>query len=101
MSDGTVGSQPARFVGVDGPRWFLRFVFLGPAATDPAAAEQLAAIARGVVVARDSEARAPGDSLPLTLPVEVTPALGDGDQAPWQREELSPFERGPEITEIR
>jgi hypothetical protein len=101
MSDGTVGNQPARFVGVDGPRWFLRFVFLGDAATDPVAAQKLAAIARGVVVVRDSEARAPGDSLPLTLPAEVTIDGSTGEPAAWQREDLSPFERGPEITEIR
>jgi len=106
--DGTQGSQPARFVGVDGPRWFVRFVFLGPAATDAEAGALLEAIARDVVVARDTEARAPGDALPLRLPVatEVTDdqageAQGDPDDPAWQREDLSPFERGPEITEIR
>ena len=32
------GYQSVRFVGVDGPRWFLRALFTGPAATDPARA---------------------------------------------------------------
>lgn len=27
--------QPVRFVGIDGPRWFLRGVLSGPAAVDP------------------------------------------------------------------
>ncbi len=114
MPDGTQGSQPARFVGIDGPRWFLRLVFLGPAATDAAAAASVERIARGIVVVRDNEARAPGDLLPMNLPEQAVPALpvdgdvvdhADGDEdedgAVWQREDLSPFERGPEITEIR
>ncbi|MEI6374077.1 MAG: DUF3710 domain-containing protein [Actinomycetes bacterium] len=115
--DGTQGSQPARFVGIDGPRWFLRLVFLGPAAVDPAAAESVERIARGIVVVRDNEARAPGDLLPMKLPEQAVPALqvdgdvaenaegaegdDDEDSAAWKREDLSPFERGPEITEIR
>jgi hypothetical protein len=32
------GYQSVRFVGVDGPRWFLRGLFSGPAAADPAKA---------------------------------------------------------------
>jgi hypothetical protein len=30
--------RPARFLGVDGPRWFLRGMLTGPAAADPAQA---------------------------------------------------------------
>ncbi|CAB4934943.1 MAG: DUF3710 domain-containing protein [Actinobacteria bacterium] len=112
MPDGTQGSQPARFVGVDGPRWFLRLVFLGPAAVEPEAAARLESIARGIIVVRDSEARAPGDQLPMRLPdnaqqqvdsevdSEFDSEAGAGEPA-WVRDDISPFERGPEITEIR
>ena len=34
--DGRDGTVAARFIGVDGPRWFLRGVLQGPAATDEA-----------------------------------------------------------------
>ncbi len=35
------GIRPVRFLGVDGPRWFLRGVITGPAATHPATAAPL------------------------------------------------------------
>ena len=38
------GIRPIRFVGVDGPRWFLRGLFAGAAAADPAAAAPLEAV---------------------------------------------------------
>src|SRR5690606_17498403 len=40
----------ARFVGVDGPRWFLRGVIGGDAASDPGAAEQVEDLFRSIVV---------------------------------------------------
>ena len=94
-----VGLAPARFVGVDGPRWFLRALLTGPAASEPAAAEPLLAALREVVVVRGSEAMAVRDPLPLRLPKEVTTAAAeaeDGEPMP-----MAPPERGPEITEIR
>ncbi|MEZ5117020.1 MAG: DUF3710 domain-containing protein [Candidatus Nanopelagicales bacterium] len=97
--DGKSGVQPARFVGVDGPRWFLRGVFLGQAATDPDAAGPIEDVFRSIVIVRGPEAMAPGDPLPLRLPQE-----GDGQaEAPAgaERPPLNPFQRGPEITEIR
>ncbi len=36
---GEAGPLPVRFVGVDGPRWFLRAMFVGPVATDAARAD--------------------------------------------------------------
>ena len=103
LPDGTQGAQPARFVGIDGPRWFLRFVFFGQAAIDREAAAGVESIARSIIVVRDGEARAPGDALPLRLPETPTAAtteLTDAEPA-WTKGEVSPFERGPEITEIR
>lgn len=67
-SDGRTAHRPARFVGVDGPRWFLRAVFSGPAAADEHAARALEEVVRGTVVVRGTEAMAPRDLLPLRLP---------------------------------
>ena len=95
--DGRTGHTAARFAGVDGPRWFLRAVFHGEAVHKPAAAHTLEDIVREVVVVRGPEAMAPRELLALRLPG------GEGD-APVPEpgaDELRPFERGPEITEVR
>ncbi len=57
-----------RFIGVDGPRWFLRGLFQGRAAVDAAAAGPLVAAIRQSVVVRDKEARPVREPLPLRLP---------------------------------
>jgi len=44
------GMRPVRFVGVDGPRWFLRGLFTGPAADGGEPAGLLEEIFRDVVV---------------------------------------------------
>jgi Protein of unknown function (DUF3710) len=97
--DGTVGAQAVRFLGVDGPRWFLRGVLSGAAAVDEAAAAPLEEIFRGVVVVRGSEAMAPREPIALRLPPQAAgptaePPTGGADP-------LDPFQRGPEITEVR
>src|SRR4051794_1708360 len=96
-AEGRTGHQVQRFAGVDGPRWFLRAVFQGPAAQDPDAAAELESVVRDVVVDRGAEAMAPREVLPLRLP-EATPAP---EPEPESRPPLEPFQRGPEITEIR
>jgi hypothetical protein len=101
--------QSARFIGVDGPRWFLRGMLQGPAATDPVQARRLEEIFRGVVVVRGGEAMAPRDPLPLQVPRDVAEQMHDGHGHITQEPaaggdepySLDPFERGPEITEIR
>jgi hypothetical protein len=94
--------QPAehllRFVGFDGPRWFLRGVFSGPAATNPQQATGLEAVLTQVVVSRGQDPMAPRDPLPLRLPTEIAGMPQTPDQPPPT---LDPFHRGPEITEIR
>lgn len=97
--DGTRGLVAVRFVGVDGPRWFLRGVLTGRAAQEPEAAAHLEDFFRGCVVVRGSEPMAPRDPLPLRLPSDAVPVPAE-DQAQG-REPLKPFERGPEITEVR
>jgi Protein of unknown function (DUF3710) len=94
--DGSQVLQAARFVGVDGPRWFLRGVFLG-AGADASTAAVLEDVFRSIVVVRGGEAMAPGDPLPLTLPAD---AVQEDDPASGAQPP-NPFERGPEITEIR
>ena len=100
----TGGQQPARFVGVDGPRWFLRGLLTGPAPTDPAQAARLEGVFRGIVVSRGGDAMAPRDALPLHLPREVLEQAAEAAQAedddPEERR-LQLQERGPEISEIR
>jgi hypothetical protein len=99
-SDGRTGHQTQRFVGVDGPRWFLRAVFQGPAAHDEAAAAELESVVREVVVVRGGEAMAPRELLPLRLP-EAADGAATAEQEQAERPSLDPFTRGPEITEIR
>ena len=61
----------ARFIGVDGPRWFLRGVIGGAAINDPAAAVSIESIFRSVVVNRGDQPVPPRDLLPITLPPGV------------------------------
>ena len=96
-ADGRTGHQVQRFAGVDGPRWFLRAVFQGAAAQDATAAGELESVVRDVVVVRGAEAMAPRELLPLRLP-DAAPAP---EAEPEGRPPLDPFQRGPEITEIR
>lgn len=102
-ADGSTGVQPARFVGVDGPRWFLRGVITGRPAVEDGADAELIALFRDVVVVRGDAAMAPREPIPLSLP-PVSEAPPQGEAAPAERRggagDLKPFERGPEITEI-
>jgi hypothetical protein len=98
---------PIRFIGVDGPRWFLRGLFQGPATVDPAAAAPLEALIREVVVVRGDHPMPPRDMLELRLPADAAQAvaaqqaLAAQQQAAREGYPFNPFERGPEITETR
>jgi hypothetical protein len=110
--DGRTVFSPVRFVGVDGPRWFLRAVLSGPAAVDESAASTLFDVVRATVVVRGDEAMAPRELLALKLPdqtdgepltsEEIGEVGAEGNAAGGvpSLDELKPFERGPEITEI-
>jgi hypothetical protein len=63
--------RPARFLGVDGPRWFLRGMISGPAAAGPEAAAPLEEAFRRIVVVRGSEPMPVREQLPLTLPAQA------------------------------
>lgn len=94
---GRPGKRAMRFAGVDGPRWFVRAVFSGKAVTDDGIRDELSELFRGVVVDRGHDAMAPRELIALTAPqVDGGEAEDTADD-----DELNPFERGPEITEIR
>ena len=119
------GVRPIRFIGVDGPRWFLRGLLAGAAAVDPAAAAPLEAVFRETVVVRGDHPVPPRELLELRLPAEAAAALeaqaqaqqaqqgqegqgqpGQGQPQPEEERSrfatpLNPFERGPEFTETR
>ena len=67
------GVRIARFIGVDGPRWFLRGVISGKGAVDPAAAAQVEDLFRSIVVVRGTTPMPPRDLIPLTVPANVQP----------------------------
>jgi hypothetical protein len=98
---GTPGElAPARFVGIDRPRWFIRALLSGPAALDPEAAEPLLSVLAGTIVVRGTDAMPIRDPLPLKLPKEAVEAAEAqaAEQAAPQLDELGP---GPTITESR
>ena len=93
---GRPGKRAMRFAGIDGPRWFVRAVFSGKAVTDDEVRAELSALFRGVVVDRGEEAMAPRELIALTAPQVDQDETEEKDE-----DELNPFERGPEITEVR
>jgi hypothetical protein len=99
-----IGLQPIRFLGVDGPRWFLRGVITGPAAERPQLAAPFEAIFAGLVVVRGDHPVPPRDLLEVTLPEEARKAMEEQMAAAGEEgfgEPINPFDRGPEITETR
>jgi len=99
------GLEPVRFLGVDGPRWFLRGLISGPAATHENLAKPLERAFAAVVVVRGDHPVPPRELLEIRLPDEALQALGQEPPEPGEPGErrlpLGPFERGPEITETR
>jgi hypothetical protein len=107
-SSGNTGLEPARFFGVDGPRWLLRGKIRGEAADRPELARPLEEVFADIVVVRGDHPAPPRDLLEIQLPVEMRQAIAEeiaqaeqAEQAEQRRQYPSPFERGPEITETR
>jgi hypothetical protein len=61
----------ARFIGVDGPRWFLRGVIAGEGAVDPEAAAAVEDLFRSIVVVRGATPMPPRDLIPLRMPTSA------------------------------
>jgi hypothetical protein len=94
--------EPVRFLGVDGPRWFLRGMIRGPAARRQDLAQPLEELFADVVVVRGDHPAPPGDLLEIRLPDDMRQALAaQMEQENADPQLLNPFERGPEITETR
>lgn len=107
LPDGKNGVQVVRFIGVDGPRWFLRGVISGQGAVQPEAAGVLEQIFRDTVIIRGDAPMAPRDPIVLKLP-EDAQMVPDGVKQDETTEEGSRFaggieklQRGPEVTEVR
>lgn len=62
------GLRLARFIGIDGPRWFLRGVIGGAGASDPDAAAKVEDLFRSIVVVRGGSPMPPRDLIPLKMP---------------------------------
>ena len=105
LPDGRKGFRIARFVGVDGPRWFVRGVFSGKAVLPGESATALEEVFRTIVVNRGSDPMPPRDLLPMRVPQNIQDAAAAqaAAAAAAQAEKKPTVEvprRGPEITEI-
>ena len=74
------GPVAVRFIGVDGPRWFLRAMLVGAVATDKAKAAPFEQALRQVVVVRGAEPLPVREPVPLRLPKELSVQSGDGEE---------------------
>ncbi len=70
-ADSGKGTVPVRFIGVDGPRWFLRGLLAGPVAGDPVKAKTFEDAFRRCVVVRGSAPLPVREPVPLQLPGDV------------------------------
>lgn len=68
VAESAGAGSDALFVGVDGPRWFLRGVISGRAVTDLAARDTVVEVFRSIVVNRGSAPMPPRDLIPLQIP---------------------------------
>src|SRR3954462_10683400 len=94
------GWQPVRFIGVDGPRWFLRGVLSGAALEDPEQARVMETVFQHIVVVRGDDPVPPRELLELPPPAEAQQAMAaeaEAEEGEEGRPPLNPFERGPEI----
>lgn len=66
------GVADIRFVGVDGPRWMVRAVYQGAAATEPEAGARLTEVLHGLAVDRGKDAYPVREALPLRLPKDLS-----------------------------
>lgn len=61
-------TREVRFIGFDGPRWFLRGAITGPALVDANAAMNMEDIFRSLVIDRGTVPLPPREPLPLKVP---------------------------------
>lgn len=80
-SQGAGQTRAARFMGVDGPRWFLRGVLTGPALRDPTAAARMEKLFRSIVVVRGDGPMPPRELLTLVVPKAMAGQVAEGKTA--------------------
>jgi hypothetical protein len=71
---------PVRFIGVDGPRWFLRAMLVGAAATDATKATRFEKALRDVIVVRGNEPLPAREAVPLRLPKEILDQTAEAEE---------------------
>jgi hypothetical protein len=77
------GFTPVRFIGVNGPRWFLRGMLAGAAATDVTQAGPFVNAFRSLVVVRGLDPLPVREPVPLALPPETAAQLAaNAEQGP-------------------
>ncbi len=91
----TKAQRHVRYVGVDGPRWFLRASIEGDAVTNEEVRDLFYGYLEDVVVCRGQDPHPPRDLILLTMSDDVTAKLNEKLKKPGMPK------RGPEITEIR
>jgi hypothetical protein len=74
-------ATPVRFIGIDGPRWFLRAMIVGAVAKDAVKARPLEAALRNIVVVRGSDPLPVREQVPLQMPTDAL-TLEDADSDP-------------------
>jgi hypothetical protein len=79
---GPEGSMPVRFVGIDGPRWFLRAMLVGSIAVNAPKAAPFEDALRAIVVVRGNEPLPAREPVPLQLPKEAADQLGTEQPSP-------------------
>lgn len=75
LPDGRKGERVARFVGIDGPRWMIRAMFMGKAALNSDEADVLYDILKNTVVDRGDRPMPARQMLELTPPENVLAAM--------------------------
>lgn len=75
------GLTPVRFLGVDGPRWFLRAMLAGAPAMDEDEARPFLEAFRGIVVVRGADPLPVREPVPLQLPKEAAEQLAAAAEA--------------------
>lgn len=66
--DATTIMQTVRFLGVDGPRWFIRAVVTGEGSMPGSKFDEVDTVIADLVIHRGTDAMAPGEHLPIVMP---------------------------------
>jgi hypothetical protein len=75
------GLVPVRFLGVDGPRWFLRAMLVGAAAADASGAAVFEKAFRRLVVVRGDTPLPVREPVPLVLPKDIAEQIAAASAA--------------------